>query len=125
MRRNRHGRHEHCTVSVVRILVASGIAQVILAFGLTVSGGYRVLLFITGALSLILGVLAFRHFGQGYAVLLLAIWIGVGFIFRGGRSDDRDQQQGAARTGQVHLLRRHQRDRRPCVRREAGNSRRR
>ena len=64
-------------------LVASGIAQVILAFGLELSGGYRVLWFITGALSLILGVLAFRHFGQGYAVLLLAIWIGVGFIFQG------------------------------------------
>ena len=27
--------------------------------------------------------MAFRHFGQGYAVLLLAIWIGIGFIFRG------------------------------------------
>jgi uncharacterized membrane protein HdeD (DUF308 family) len=64
-------------------LVASGIAQVIMAFGLEVSGGYRVLLFITGAVSLVLGVLAFRHFGQGYAVLLLAIWIGVGFIFQG------------------------------------------
>ena len=64
-------------------LVASGIAQVILAFGLELSGGYRVLWFITGALSLILGVLAFRHFGQGSAVLLLAIWIGVGFIFQG------------------------------------------
>jgi uncharacterized membrane protein HdeD (DUF308 family) len=64
-------------------LVASGIAQVILAFGLELSGGYRVLWFITGALSLVLGVLAFRHFGQGYAVLLLAIWIGVGFIFQG------------------------------------------
>ena len=67
-------------------LVASGIAQVILAFGLDVSGGYRVLLFITGALSLILGVLAFRHFGQGdaaLAVLLLALWIGIGFIFQG------------------------------------------
>jgi uncharacterized membrane protein HdeD (DUF308 family) len=24
-----------------------------------------------------------RHFGQGYAVLLLAIWIGVAFIFQG------------------------------------------
>src|SRR5271157_159253 len=64
-------------------LVASGIAQVILAFGLEVSGGYRVLLFMSGALSLVLGVLAFRHFGQGYAVLLLAIWIGVGFVFQG------------------------------------------
>ena len=50
---------------------------------MSLSGGYRVLLFITGALSLVLGVLAFRHFGQGYAVLLLAIWIGVGFIFQG------------------------------------------
>jgi len=64
-------------------LVAAGIAQVILAFSLDLSGGYRVLWFISGALSLILGVLAFRHFGQGYAVLLLAIWIGVGFIFQG------------------------------------------
>jgi len=42
-----------------------------------------VLLFISGAASLILAVLAFRHFGEGYALLLLAIWIGVGFIFRG------------------------------------------
>ena len=67
-------------------LVASGIAQVIFAFGLDVSGGYRVLLFITGALSLILGVLAFRQLGQGnagLAVLLLALWIGIGFIFQG------------------------------------------
>ena len=38
---------------------------------------------VSGILSLILAVLAFRHFGQGYAVLLLAIWIGIGFIFRG------------------------------------------
>ena len=32
---------------------------------------------------LVLAVLAFRHFGEGYAILLLAIWIGVGFVFRG------------------------------------------
>jgi uncharacterized membrane protein HdeD (DUF308 family) len=32
---------------------------------------------------LVLAVLCFRHFGQGYAILLLAIWIGIGFIFRG------------------------------------------
>src|SRR6202012_4409127 len=50
---------------------------------LHVSAGSRILLFISGAASLILAVLAFRHFGQGYAVLLLAIWIGIGFIFRG------------------------------------------
>jgi uncharacterized membrane protein HdeD (DUF308 family) len=64
-------------------LVISGIAQVAAAFALDVSAGSRVLLFISGALSVVLGVLAFRHFGQGYAVLLLAIWIGVGFIFQG------------------------------------------
>jgi uncharacterized membrane protein HdeD (DUF308 family) len=40
-------------------------------------------LFISGAASLVLAVLCFRHFGEGYAILLLAIWIGVGFIFRG------------------------------------------
>src|SRR6476660_6200106 len=64
-------------------LLISGIAQVFFAFTLHVSAGGRVLLFISGAASLILAVLAFRHFGEGYALLLLAIWIGVGFIFRG------------------------------------------
>jgi uncharacterized membrane protein HdeD (DUF308 family) len=64
-------------------LLITGIAQVIFAFSLDVSAGGRVLLFLSGAASLILAVLCFRHFGEGYAVLLLAIWIGVGFIFRG------------------------------------------
>jgi uncharacterized membrane protein HdeD (DUF308 family) len=66
-------------------LLITGIAQVIFAFALDVSAGSRILLFISGAASLILAVLAFRHFGkdQTTAVLLLAIWIGVGFIFRG------------------------------------------
>ncbi|HUO38780.1 MAG TPA: HdeD family acid-resistance protein [Mycobacterium sp.] len=64
-------------------LVLSGIVEVVFAFTLDVSVGHRILLFISGVLSVILGVLAFRHFGQGYAVLLLAIWIGVGFIFQG------------------------------------------
>jgi uncharacterized membrane protein HdeD (DUF308 family) len=64
-------------------LLITGVAQVIFAFSLHVSAGSRILLFISGAASLILAVLAFRHFGQGYAVLLLAIWIGIGFIFRG------------------------------------------
>jgi uncharacterized membrane protein HdeD (DUF308 family) len=66
-------------------LLITGIAQVIFAFSLHVSAGSRVLLFISGAASLILALLAFRHFGtdQRLAVLLLAIWIGVGFIFRG------------------------------------------
>jgi uncharacterized membrane protein HdeD (DUF308 family) len=64
-------------------LVVSGIAQIAFALALDVSIGSRVLLLISGALSLVLGVLAFRHFGGGYAVLLLAIWIGVGFVFQG------------------------------------------
>jgi uncharacterized membrane protein HdeD (DUF308 family) len=64
-------------------LLITGIAQVVFAFSLHVSAGGRVLLFVSGAASLVLAVLCFRHFGQGYAILLLAIWIGVGFIFRG------------------------------------------
>jgi uncharacterized membrane protein HdeD (DUF308 family) len=64
-------------------LLVTGTAQVVIAFSLHVSAGGRVLLFISGAASLVLAVLCFRHFGEGYAILLLAIWIGVGFIFRG------------------------------------------
>ena len=41
------------------------------------------MLFISGALSLVLAILSFRHFGDGYAVLLLSLWIGIGFIFQG------------------------------------------
>lgn len=62
-------------------LLISGIVQVIFAFALHVSAGGRVLLFISGAASLVLGLLCFRNVLQ--SILLLAIWIGVGFIFRG------------------------------------------
>ncbi|WP_163758558.1 HdeD family acid-resistance protein [Mycobacterium botniense] len=62
-------------------LLIAGIAQVIFAFSLHVSAGGRVLLFISGAASLVLAVLCFRSLYD--SVLLLAIWIGVGFIFRG------------------------------------------
>jgi uncharacterized membrane protein HdeD (DUF308 family) len=64
-------------------LVVSGIALVVLAFSLPASGGSRFLNFISGVASVALGILAFRHFGEGYAVLLLAIWIATGFIIRG------------------------------------------
>ncbi len=65
-------------------LVLSGVALVVLAFSLPVStSAGRLLNFISGVASVILGILAFRNFGEGYAVLLLAIWIGVGFIIRG------------------------------------------
>ena len=69
-------------------LLISGIAQVFFAFSLHVSAGGRILLFISGAASLILAVLAFRHFGEGYAVLLLAIWIARRFHLPG-RGDRR------------------------------------
>lgn len=64
-------------------LLVSGVAQVIFAFTLPVTAGARILLFLSGAASVILAVLAFRKFDYGYAYLLLAIWIAVGFIFRG------------------------------------------
>ncbi|CAN5442796.1 HdeD family acid-resistance protein [soil metagenome] len=62
-------------------LLVTGITQVIFAFSLHVAAGGRVLLFISGAASLILGVLCFRSLAN--SILLLAIWIGIGFIFRG------------------------------------------
>ena|SRR6185503_294522 len=62
-------------------LLVTGIAQVIFAFSLHVSAGGRVLLFISGAAAVILAVLCFRSLQD--SILLLAIWIGVGFVFRG------------------------------------------
>ena len=66
-------------------LLTTGIMQVFFAFSLHVSAGGRILLFISGAAALVLALLAFRHFGNDplTAILFLAIWIGVGFIFRG------------------------------------------
>jgi uncharacterized membrane protein HdeD (DUF308 family) len=64
-------------------LLVSGFAELFLAFTLPRSATTRVLLFLTGALSLVLAILSFRHFGDGYAVLLLSLWIGTGFIFLG------------------------------------------
>ncbi len=62
-------------------LLVSGITQVLFAFTLHVSAGGRVLLFISGAASIVLAVLCFRSLQD--SILLLAIWIGIGFIFRG------------------------------------------
>ena len=64
-------------------LLAAGIAQAIAAFTVHVSGGSRVLLFLSGALSVALGVFAFHDFNRGAAVWVLATWIGVGFLFQG------------------------------------------
>ena len=62
-------------------LLITGLSQVIFAFSLHVSAGGRVLLFLSGAAALILAVLCFRSLQN--SILLLAIWVGVGFIFRG------------------------------------------
>ncbi len=62
-------------------LLVTGASQVFHAFTLHISGGGRALLFISGAASLVLAVLCFKSIGN--AVWLLAIWVGIGFIFRG------------------------------------------
>jgi uncharacterized membrane protein HdeD (DUF308 family) len=64
-------------------LLASGIAQVIGAFTAPSPAASRVLLFISGALSIALGVYALSEFDDGAPVWLLALWIGFGFMFRG------------------------------------------
>ncbi|MFE0462762.1 HdeD family acid-resistance protein [Kitasatospora sp. NPDC058965] len=76
----------HGTLEVVGVLfgiylVISGILQIVLASTVHVSTGLRVLGFISGALSLLLGLLCFR--GAYQSVLLLSLWIGIGLLFRG------------------------------------------
>ncbi|MEC3917557.1 HdeD family acid-resistance protein [Nocardia sp. CDC160] len=62
-------------------LVVSGLFQLIAAFGLHISTWMRVLSFITAILSFILGFFCFRNEFQ--AIGLLALWIGITWIFRG------------------------------------------
>lgn len=64
-------------------LLLTGLTELFLASTLPRSAATRILLFISGALSLVLAVLSFRHFGDGYAVLLMSIWIGIGFVCQG------------------------------------------
>jgi uncharacterized membrane protein HdeD (DUF308 family) len=64
-------------------LLLTGFTELFLAFTVPRSAATRVLLFISGALSLVLAVLSLRHFGDAYAILLLSIWIGIGFVFQG------------------------------------------
>jgi len=64
-------------------LLLTGLTELFLAFTLPRSSATRVLLFLTGAVSLVLAVLSLRHFGDIYAILLLSMWIGISFIFQG------------------------------------------
>ncbi|NNN31535.1 HdeD family acid-resistance protein [Streptomyces sp. S3(2020)] len=62
-------------------LVVSGIFQLVSAFGTHKTTGLRVLAFISGALSILLGLFCFR--GPMQSTLLLALWIGIGWLIRG------------------------------------------
>ncbi|MEU3662695.1 HdeD family acid-resistance protein [Streptomyces sp. NPDC032940] len=62
-------------------LVVSGVLQLASAFGTHSRTSLRVLAFISGAVSILLGLFCFRGLLQ--SVLLLALWIGVGWLFRG------------------------------------------
>nr|WP_254552811.1 HdeD family acid-resistance protein [Kitasatospora sp. MMS16-BH015] len=62
-------------------LVVSGVLQLVAAFGTHVSTALRVMAFISGVLCVLLGLLCFRSALE--SVLLLALWIGIGWLFRG------------------------------------------
>ncbi|MER8070545.1 HdeD family acid-resistance protein [Streptomyces sp. NPDC094034] len=62
-------------------LLVYGVFQLAGAFGSHVPGGMRVLHFVTGALCVLLGLLCFR--GEAQSLLLLALWIGFGWLIRG------------------------------------------
>ncbi|MFJ5216118.1 HdeD family acid-resistance protein [Streptomyces sp. NPDC088354] len=62
-------------------LLISGVFQLAGAFGPHVPGSLRVLNFVTGALSILLGLICFR--GAAQSLLLLALWIGFGWLLRG------------------------------------------
>jgi uncharacterized membrane protein HdeD (DUF308 family) len=64
-------------------LLLSGFAGVAVAFTFPESVGMRLMLFISGVLSVILAVLCFRNFGNPYPILLLSIWIGTSFVVQG------------------------------------------
>ncbi|MEY9871276.1 uncharacterized membrane protein HdeD (DUF308 family) [Streptacidiphilus sp. MAP12-33] len=74
------------TLTVVGVLfglylVLAGVFQLVAAFGTHVSTSLRVMAFISGALSILLGLFCFR--GALESILLLALWIGIGWLFRG------------------------------------------
>ncbi|MFI9245801.1 HdeD family acid-resistance protein [Streptomyces sp. NPDC053086] len=62
-------------------LVISGVFQLVSAFGTHRTTSLRILAFISGALSIVLGLFCFR--GPMQSILLLALWIGIGWLIRG------------------------------------------
>lgn len=62
-------------------LLFSGVMQLVAAFGTHATTSLRVMAFISGALSILLGLFCFR--GAMQSTLLLALWIGIGWLFRG------------------------------------------
>ncbi|MDN0199466.1 HdeD family acid-resistance protein [Streptomyces sp. S.PNR 29] len=62
-------------------LLLSGALQLASAFGTHRTTSLRVLAFVSGALSILLGLFCFR--GPMQSTLLLALWIGIGWLIRG------------------------------------------
>ncbi|MEV6217532.1 HdeD family acid-resistance protein [Nocardia sp. NPDC051833] len=62
-------------------MVVSGIFQLIAAFTHLPSTSFRVLSFISGVLSLIIGIFCFRD--DLTSIFLLGLWIGISWLFRG------------------------------------------
>ncbi|WP_329564227.1 HdeD family acid-resistance protein [Kitasatospora sp. NBC_01266] len=76
----------HATLIVIGVLfglflLVSGLVQLVAAFGTHGSTALRVMAFISGALSIVLGLFCFR--GTLESILLLGLWIGIGWLFRG------------------------------------------
>lgn len=74
------------TVRVVGVLfgiylLISGVMEIVLSFAPGLRGGTRFLGVLTGALSILLGLISFR--GALESTLLLALWIGFGWLIRG------------------------------------------
>ncbi|MFF3876130.1 HdeD family acid-resistance protein [Streptomyces sp. NPDC001978] len=62
-------------------LLVTGVFQLAAAFGTHVPRHLRALHFLTGALSVLLGLICFR--GTLQSILLLALWIGFSWLLRG------------------------------------------
>ncbi|WP_328402430.1 DUF308 domain-containing protein [Nocardia sp. NBC_00403] len=75
----------HKSVAIAELLfglylVLSGVLQMTIAIGSRFAMPLRVLIFVSGAMSVCLAVLCLR---SGNSVLLLALWVGIGWAIRG------------------------------------------